>query len=93
MPTDDTRQSISTERALKWTVFLGAAALIVYLCLRILQPFFGVLAWAIVLATIFHPLYRWLTRRTNRPAPSKISTPVGRRHASSRSSRGRTRRV
>lgn len=74
MPTDDTRQSISTERALKWTVFLGSTALIVYLCLRILQPFFGVLAWAIVLATIFHPLYRWLTRRTNRPALSALIT-------------------
>jgi predicted PurR-regulated permease PerM len=74
MPTDETRQSISTERALKWTVFLGSTALIVYLCLRILQPFFGVLAWAIVLATIFHPLHRRLALRTKRPTLSALVT-------------------
>ncbi len=73
MPRDDFPQ-ISTERALKWTVFLGATALVVYLCLRILEPFVGVLAWAIVLATIFHPLHRRLARRTKRPALSALIT-------------------
>lgn len=71
---DDPHEPTATERALKWTVFLGATALVVYLCLRILQPFVGVLAWAIVLSTIFHPVYRWLVRRMGRPGLSALVT-------------------
>lgn len=74
MPLDDPPQTISTERAFKWTVFLGATALLVYLCLRILEPFVGVLAWAIILATIFHPLHRRLTRVAGRPWVSALVT-------------------
>ncbi|MGE0393878.1 MAG: AI-2E family transporter [Vicinamibacterales bacterium] len=74
MPPDDPRQTVTSDRVLKWTVFLGATALIVYLCLRILQPFVGVLAWAIVLATIFNPLHRRLARYTGRPGLSAFIT-------------------
>ena len=31
--------STPTQRALKWTIFLGATAFVVYLCVRILAPF------------------------------------------------------
>ena len=35
---------------MKWSVFLAAAGGVVYLCLLILRPFFGVVAWSMVLA-------------------------------------------
>ena len=58
--------SMSTPRALKWTFFLGATALVVYLCLRILSPFLDVIAWSAVLAVTFHPLHEYLVRKTGR---------------------------
>jgi predicted PurR-regulated permease PerM len=65
MPTD-------TQRALKWTIFLGATAMVVYLCLRILGPFVNVIAWSGVLAITFYPLHRFLVRRTGRAALSAL---------------------
>jgi predicted PurR-regulated permease PerM len=59
-----------TQRALKWTIFLGATIFVVYLCLRILGPFLNVIAWASVLAITFHPLHRDLRQRLGRPALS-----------------------
>jgi predicted PurR-regulated permease PerM len=59
-----------TQRTLRWAIFLGAAALIVYLCLRILGQFVNVIAWASVLAITFHPLHASLVRRTDRVALS-----------------------
>ncbi len=61
-----------TQRALKWTVFLGATAFVVYLCLQILRPFLNVIAWASVLAITFHPLHRDLRRRLGQPALSAL---------------------
>ena len=61
-----------TQRALKWTVFLGATAFVLYLCLRILGPFLNVIAWASVLAITFYPLHRDLRRRLGRPALSAL---------------------
>jgi predicted PurR-regulated permease PerM len=61
-----------TQRALKWAVFLGAAALVVYLCLRILSPFVNVIAWSAVLAITFHPVHGYLVRRTGRPTLSAL---------------------
>jgi predicted PurR-regulated permease PerM len=61
-----------TQRALKWTIFLGATAFIVYLCLRILAPFLNVIAWAAVLAITFYPLHRDLRQRLRRPALSAL---------------------
>jgi predicted PurR-regulated permease PerM len=62
----------STERALKWTIFLGATALVVYLCLLILGPFLNVLAWSAVLAIAFHPVHQRLVRATGRPSLSAL---------------------
>jgi predicted PurR-regulated permease PerM len=53
-----------TQRALKWAIFLGATALVVYLCLRILSPFVNVIAWAAVLTVTFYPLHQYLVRMT-----------------------------
>jgi predicted PurR-regulated permease PerM len=61
-----------TQRALKWTIFLGATAFVVYLCLQILRPFLNVIAWASVLAITFHPLHRHLRERLGRPALSAL---------------------
>jgi predicted PurR-regulated permease PerM len=55
-----------TQGALRWTIFLGATAVVVYLCLLILGPFLDVMAWAIVLAITFHPLQQELVRKTGR---------------------------
>ena len=39
------------------------AAILGYALYRMLNPLFGVLGWAVVLAFILHPLHEWLTRR------------------------------
>ena len=65
-------QPASTERALKWTIFLGATALVVYLCLVILGPFVNVLAWSSVLAIAFSPVHRRLVEKTGRASLSAL---------------------
>lgn len=57
---------MQTQRALKWAIFLGAAALVVYWCLLILGPFLNVIAWSAVLAITFHPVHRYLVQKTGR---------------------------
>jgi len=64
--------STPTQRALKWTIFLGVTAFVVYLCLAILVPFLNVIAWASVLAITFYPLHRDLRQRLKRPALSAL---------------------
>jgi predicted PurR-regulated permease PerM len=63
---------LSTQRALKWTVFLGATAVVVYLCLRIVSPFLNVIAWSSVLAITFYPLHAFLVRATGRVSLSAL---------------------
>ena len=60
----------------KWAVFLAAAGVVVVLCLLILRPFFGVVAWSTVLATTCYPFHQWLVRRTGRATLSAITTSV-----------------
>jgi len=61
-------------RAVQWTIFLGATAAAVYLCLLILRPFFTVIAWSVVLAIAFYPVHRRLERRTGRLSLSAFIT-------------------
>src|SRR5262245_1400054 len=61
---------MQTKNILRWTIFLGATAFVVYSCLLILNPFINVIAWASVLAITFHPLHASLVRRTGRVALS-----------------------
>jgi predicted PurR-regulated permease PerM len=63
---------LDVHRILRWTIFLGAAAFVVYLCLQILSPFVNVIAWSTVLAITFHPVHAALVRRTHQPALSAI---------------------
>src|SRR5512139_2342001 len=58
--------STFTERALKWTIFLSATALVVYLCLLIVRPFLNVIAWSSVLVITVYPLHQQLLRKTRR---------------------------
>ena len=60
----------NTQRALTWTIFLGAASAVVYVCLSILRPFASVIAWSAVLAIICYPVHDWLVRKTGRVALS-----------------------
>ena len=64
----DASQHLSTftQRALKWTVFLAATALVVYLCLLIVRPFLNVIAWSSVLVITCQPVYQRLVRKTGR---------------------------
>ena len=64
------------QRALTWAIFLGAASVVVYVCLSILRPFASVIAWSAVLAIICYPLQQWLVRRTGRVALSAFITSV-----------------
>ena len=59
---------------LRWAVFLAAAGVVLALCLLILRPFFGVLAWSTVLAITCYPIHHKLVRRTGRVALSAVVT-------------------
>lgn len=62
------------ESAVKWSIFLAATGLVVYLCLRILVPFAHVIAWSLVLAVTCYPVHQRLLRTTRRPALSALIT-------------------
>ena len=72
MPAGPYAPETSTQRAFKWTVFLGATALVVYVCVLILRPFVNVLAWSSVLAIAFYPLQQRLVRKTGRVSLSAL---------------------
>jgi predicted PurR-regulated permease PerM len=59
---------------MKWSVFLAAAGVVVYLCLLILRPFFGVVGWSTVLAITCYPLHERLVKRNGRVARSAAIT-------------------
>jgi predicted PurR-regulated permease PerM len=68
--------STFTPRALKWTMFLGAIALVVYHCLLIIRPFLSVIAWSSVLVITFHPVYQRLVQKTGRVSFSAFVSSV-----------------
>lgn len=65
-----------TQRAFRWTVFLAATAVVVYLCLLVLWPFLNVLGWSTVLAIAFYPVHRWLVRKSGHPSLSALACSV-----------------
>ena len=67
---------MNVHRKLRWTVFLGAAGAVVYLCVSLLRPFAGVIAWSAILATVCHPVHQRLVRRTGRAGLSAFITSV-----------------
>lgn len=64
----------SAQAVLKWTIFITASVLIVYLCFLVLRPFLNVLAWSTLLAITFHPVHRELVRATRMRALSALIT-------------------
>jgi len=56
----------------RWIALLIVTAIALYVCWLMLQPFVNVLAWAIVLVVVFHPVHRRLLARTKRPATSAL---------------------
>jgi predicted PurR-regulated permease PerM len=59
---------------MKWSVFMAAAGALVYLCLLVLRPFFGVAAWSTVIAITCYPIHQRLVRRNGRVALSAAIT-------------------
>jgi predicted PurR-regulated permease PerM len=59
---------------MKWSVFIAAAGAVVYLCLLILRPFFGVAAWSTVIAITCYPFHQRLVRRNGRVVLSAAIT-------------------
>ena len=55
---------MNMQQTLKWSMFIGATAGVVYLCALMLQPFLLVIAWSVVLAILFHPLHQRIARKT-----------------------------
>jgi len=62
------------QRTLTWVIFLACAGGIAYVCLSMLRPFAGVIAWSTVLAIMCYPVHQRLVRSTRRPALSAFIT-------------------
>ena len=75
-PVSDKRADRLTDAplAMKWSVFVAAAGVVVVLCLLILRPFFGVVAWSTVLAITCYPFHQRLVRSNGRVALSAFIT-------------------
>ncbi|OFW39384.1 MAG: AI-2E family transporter [Acidobacteria bacterium RIFCSPLOWO2_12_FULL_67_14b] len=56
-----------SQRHVQALVLIGATAGGIYLCYRLAAPFVPALAWALALAVMFSPLYRWLESKLKRP--------------------------
>ena len=63
-------------QVMKWAVFLAATGTVIYLCLLLLRPFFGVIGWSVVLAITCYPLHERLVRRNGRVGLSALMTSV-----------------
>jgi predicted PurR-regulated permease PerM len=74
MPDSPSPRALSAPSVLKWTIFLGATVVIVYLCLLVLRPFLHVLAWSGLLAITFYPVHKELVGKTRSPALSALIT-------------------
>ena len=56
----------------RWVVIFVVTAIALYLCWLMLQPFIGVLMWAVVLVIIFNPVHQRLVARTRSPGWSAL---------------------
>ena len=52
----------------RWLALLAAAAIALYLCWLMLQPFVEVLAWAAVLVIVFYPIHKRIAARLGSPS-------------------------
>jgi predicted PurR-regulated permease PerM len=56
----------------RWLAVLAATAIALYLCWLMLQPFIGVLAWAVVLVIVFYPVHDRLASKLKRRSLSAL---------------------
>lgn len=64
----------TTSDRLTTVLSYGVLLLLIYLVFRIYEPFLTALGWAAILATFFHPLYRWLSRRFSETRAAVLTT-------------------
>ncbi|HEY8462352.1 MAG TPA: AI-2E family transporter, partial [Blastocatellia bacterium] len=57
---------------IRWLALLALTAVALYVCWLMLLPFVNVLAWASVLAILFHPIHKRLVAITKRPSWSAL---------------------
>lgn len=55
---------------MRWYALLAATVIALYLCWAMLEPFIGVLLWAVVLVIVFYPVHRRIEARLGRPSLS-----------------------
>lgn len=55
-------------RLVRWVVLPAATVAALYLCWKMLQPFIGVLLWAVVLVILFYPIHKRIERRLGSPS-------------------------
>ncbi|OYU14435.1 MAG: AI-2E family transporter [Alphaproteobacteria bacterium PA4] len=55
-----TNESGAPARIIDIALRLGLLAVLILACLRIIQPFVGVLLWSVLLAVMLAPVHRWL---------------------------------
>lgn len=68
--------SASARNQIKTGGLLLATGVVLYLCYRILLPFFPALTWAIALAVIAHPMYRVLQRHLRKKTLAALATVI-----------------
>ncbi|HEY0367569.1 MAG TPA: AI-2E family transporter [Pyrinomonadaceae bacterium] len=56
----------------RWIAVLAVTTIALYLCWLMLRPFMGVLAWAIVLVIVFHPVHERVATRLERRSWSAL---------------------
>jgi len=66
----------SAPLVMKWSVFVAAAGVLLYLCLLIVRPFFAVAAWSTVIAISCYPVHQRLVQRNGRVALSAAMTSI-----------------
>lgn len=59
-------------RLLRWVGLLVATILLLWQCWRMLEPFLGVVLWAVVLAILFFPMHRRIRARVGSPGWSAV---------------------
>ena len=58
-------------------VLIGATALGIYFCYRLVLPFLPPLVWALALAVLFAPLHRWLESKLKHPSLAAAVSVLG----------------
>jgi predicted PurR-regulated permease PerM len=56
-------QKLFITNSIEATVRIGLIALVIYLCLDIIRPFFVPILWGLIIATSLYPAHRWLAAK------------------------------